>query len=144
MTLAALAALLSLGADSARAPDSLADFMQHGISHDLARWRAQTIGDVRYDLSLDVTAPDSAVGSVTVRFTRRGSDDLILDYRGRHLGVISVNGTGYTGAFTDDHLRIPSERLAAGENTVTLAFVSDIAPTGASIIRVHDPSDRQD
>ena len=144
MPLAALAALLSLGANPVRAPDSLADFMGHGVSHDLARWRAQTIADVRYDLSLDVTAPDSAIGSVTMRFTRRGSEDVILDYRGRRLGRASVNGTAFTPAFTNDHLRIPAGLLAVGENIIALSFVSDIAATGASIIRVHDPSDQQD
>lgn len=143
MPLAALAALLS-GAVPVRPPDSLADFMQHGISHDLARWRARTIADVRYDLSLDVTAPDSAVGSVTIRFTRSGSDDVILDYRGRRLGTVSVNGAVFTPAFSGDHLRIPAGLLTVGENAIALAFVSDIAPTGASIIRVHDPADRQD
>ncbi len=124
-------------------PDSLHGFMRHGISHDLARWRAQTITDVRYDLSLDVTALDSAVGSVTVRFTRRGGEDVILDYRGRRLGSISVNGAAFTPAFTGDHLRLPA-RFLGSANTVVLRFVSDIAPTGASVIRVHDPADGQD
>ena len=42
--------------------------MGHGISHPLAVWRAGTIQDVRYDLKLDLTPLDSAIGAVTIRF----------------------------------------------------------------------------
>ncbi|HEY6110492.1 MAG TPA: M1 family aminopeptidase [Gemmatimonadales bacterium] len=150
--LASLAAVLPLAAQRAPAPDPLAAFMRHGISHDLAIWRAQTIQNVRYDLSLDVTAPDSAIGRVTVRFSRGGTRDVILDYRGRRLQSVTVNGTsldptatvGGIPGFDGDHLRIPARLLTPGENAVELAFVSDIAPTGASIIRVRDPADQSD
>jgi aminopeptidase N len=136
--LCALAAPLPLAAQ-------LAAFMAHGISHDLALWRARTIHDVRYDLWLDVTSPDSAIGEVTVRFARTGGDDVILDYRGRRLRSVSVNGApAAPGVFNGNHLRLPAWMLAEGENVVTLAFVSAIAPSGASIIRVHDPVDRSD
>ncbi|MDE3054257.1 MAG: aminopeptidase, partial [Gemmatimonadota bacterium] len=122
--------------------DSLAAFLGHGISHPLAVWRARTVADVRYDLSLDVTAPDSAVGHVAVRFRRTGSDDAILDWRGRRLTRILSNGkplpvTAANGA----HIRIPASLLASGQNLVELWFVSDIAPSGASIIRIHDATD---
>jgi aminopeptidase N len=142
---------LPLAAQRGPAPDSLAAYMRHGISHDLAVWRARTVADVRYDLSLDVTSTDSAAGQVTVRFTHRGGDDVILDYRGRRLLSVSVNGApieptavGSIPGFDRNHLRLPARLLSQGENTVQLAFVSDIAPTGASIIRVHDPTDASD
>ncbi|HMA40599.1 MAG TPA: M1 family aminopeptidase [Gemmatimonadales bacterium] len=150
--LAALAAALPLAAQRAPAPEPLSAFMRHGISHDLAVWRATTIRDVRYDLSLDVTAPDSAIGRVTVRFSRSGTQDVVLDYRGRRLQAVTVNGTsldstatiGGIPGFNGDHLRLPARLLTPGENAVDLVFVSDIAPSGASIIRVHDPADQSD
>src|SRR4051812_20796937 len=49
-----------------------------GVSQALARWRAVRVRDVRYDLALDVTARDSAVGRVTVHWTRVGDADAIL------------------------------------------------------------------
>ena len=52
-----------------------------GVSHELAIHRAATISDVRYGLELDVTARDSAVGRVDVRFHRTGADDAIGAYR---------------------------------------------------------------
>ena len=128
------------------AGDSLAAFLGHGVSRELALWRAATLGDVRYELALDVTAPDSAVGTVVVRFTRRGAADVILDYRGRRLTSISVNGmpVEVAAAFNGNHIRLPAAQLKAGDNSVALGLVSEIAPTGASIIKVHDPADGSD
>ena len=124
------------------APDS---YLGHGVSHELATWRTRTVGAVRYDLSLDVTALDSAVGRVTVHFARTGTGDAILDYRGRRLGTAAANGSPLPAAsFDGNHLRIPARLLKAGPNTVEVSFVSDIAPAGASIIKVHDPADQSD
>jgi len=120
-------------------------YMGHGISRELAVSRARTLRNVRYDLALDVTAPDSAIGKVTIRFSRSGAANLILDYRGRRLLGASVNGAAIRAPdFNGNHLRVPARLLAAGENTLELGFVSEIAPTGSSIIRVRDPATRSD
>ncbi len=76
-----------------------------------------------------------------VRFRRIGTEDAILDYRGRRLLSAKANGhpIDLKQEFNGRHLRIPSSTLVAGENAVTLDFVSNIAPSGASIIRVKDP-----
>jgi aminopeptidase N len=134
-----------LAAQGAKAGDPLATYLGHGVSHPLAIWRAGTVKDVRYDLRLDVTGPDSAIGHVTVRFSRSGTADAILDWRGRRLTRIMSNGqslplTAANGA----HVRVPSRMLEAGENAIELWFVSDIAPSGASIIRTHDQTDGSD
>ena len=122
-----------------------ASYMDHGISRELAVWRAATLSEVRYDLQLDVTAPDSAVGLVRIRFARAGTGDLILDYRGRRLASASANGSALpAAAFNGNHLRVPARLLRAGRNIVEIGFVSEIAPTGASIIKVHDPTDDTD
>jgi aminopeptidase N len=135
----ALAAALLL---AQTAPDA---FMGHGISRELAVWRAKTVGEVHYDLSLDLTAPDSAVGRVTIRFARTGTGDVILDYRGRRLVSASANGAAIpAAAFNGNHLLVPASLLNVGRNSIEIAFVSEIAPTGASIIRVHDATDRSD
>jgi aminopeptidase N len=110
--------------------DVLAPYMAHGVSHELAVWRARTVSDVRYDLTLDVTPLDSASGHLLVRFKRTG----------RRLKRVASNGSVLgPAAFNGNHLRIPAAALRAGENTVEIDFVSEIAPSGASIIRSHDP-----
>jgi aminopeptidase N len=142
-----LALLLSSGlaAQGTKTVDPLAVYLGHGVSHPLAIWRANTVKDVRYDLSLDVTAPDSAIGHVTVRFSRSGTSDAILDWRGRRLTRVMSNGrslplTAANGA----HIRVPAKLLETAENSIELWFVSDIAPSGASIIRTHDQTDGSD
>ncbi|MEO7358936.1 MAG: M1 family aminopeptidase [Gemmatimonadaceae bacterium] len=120
-----------------RTPDSL---MGPGVSIQLAQLRARTVSDVRYALSLDVTAPDSALGLVMIRWTRTGADDAFIDFRGRRVTEISVNEASVAlSAFNGAHIRLPGELLQRGENTVTVAFVSAIAASGASIIKSHDP-----
>ncbi len=141
MLLSLLALVLAL--PSPAQGDSL--FVGRGVSRDLAIVRAQTLSDVRYALSLDVTARDSAPGEVTIAFRRTGTRPVIFDFRGRRLGTVTVNGApiphpAYNGA----HLTLPAAALRVGENTVHIAFVADIAPAGASIIRSTDRTDGSD
>lgn len=142
-----LAVLLasSLSAQRAKPADRLAAYLGHGVSHPLAIWRASTVRDVRYDLSLDVTAADSAIGHVVVRFTRSGTSDVILDWRGRRLTRAMANGKPVPlSAANGAHIRIPAKVLEPAANSLELWFVSDIAPSGASIIRTHDQNDGSD
>jgi aminopeptidase N len=145
---ASLLALLfatSLGAQNPRTSDPLAPYLGHGVSHALAVWRAHAVRDVRYDLSLDVTAADSAIGHVAVRFNRTGTADAIIDWRGRRLTRIVSNGHPVpTAAANGAHVRIPAALLAPEANTIEFWFVADIAPSGASIIRTHDTTDGSD
>lgn len=119
--------------------------MGRGVSHDLAVARARSVSDVKYDLSLDVTARDTAPGRVTISFQRTGTNDAILDFRGRRLLTVAVNGeTVAHPAFNGAHLRLPASLLRSGANSVHIDFVADIAPAGASIIRSTDRTDGSD
>jgi aminopeptidase N len=125
--------------------DPLAPRPGPGVSRALAQQRAATIASVRYDLVLDVTALDSAAGTVTTRFRLTGRDDAVLDFRGRRLGAIRANGQDVPlDAWDRAHIRLPARVLRSGENVVELSFVADIAPSGASIIRFHDRADGSD
>ena len=138
-----LIASLIAAALSPSLPDSV--LVGRGVSRQLAVERARVISDIRYDLALDVTARDSAPGQVTITFHRRGATATILDFRGRRLGAVVVNGIRIDKpAFNGAHLTIPVSALKAGTNTATIEFVADIAPAGASIIRITDRSDGSD
>ncbi|MBC8088665.1 MAG: ERAP1-like C-terminal domain-containing protein [Phycisphaerae bacterium] len=114
--------------------------MGPGVSLQLATLRRQTVADVRYNLSLDVTAADSAVGKVTVRWTRQGTHDAFLDFRGRRITTIVANDAPLPlSAYNKSHIRVPAAVLKSGENAVDIEFVSEIAASGASIIKSHDP-----
>ena len=138
----ALAWVPSLGAQAPRTP-SMDDLMRPGVSLELARHRAATLSGVRYLLELDVTAQDSAPGRVSINVDRAaGAGDLVVDFRGLSLGIVTANGEPVTdGEWKHGHLRIPARWLREGENTVSASFTARIAPAGASIIRFNDQAD---
>ena len=141
MSLTIAAAVLALAASrpASGATDSL---MGAGVSRALAAARAPQIRDIRYALALDVTARDSADGTVTARFRLTRPGDVILDFRGQRLGTVEVNGKRIDKPdFNGAHLRIGAPFVATGENVVTIAFVAKIAAAGASIIRYRDATD---
>jgi aminopeptidase N len=128
---------------SAQAPPASLD--GRGVSVELARARAAGIRAVQYDLTLDISATDRALGRVRVRFDRTDQGDLILDFRGRGVSEILANGSRIPmSAFNGHHIRIPAASLRGGENRVEVTFTSDIAPSGTSIIRTKDLSDGSD
>jgi aminopeptidase N len=94
----------------ARSVDTPSGDVGRGISLDLARRRAKQMSGVRYDLSLDLTAKDTAVGSADIRFDRVGnSGDLVLDFRGPMLADLTVNGRPLSNAERiDGHLVLPA------------------------------------
>jgi len=116
-----------------------------GISLDLARARAAQISGVRYHLSFDLTATDTAAGRVVIRFDRVGnSRDLVLDFRGPTLADLTVNGRPLPAAGrVDGHLILPAALLKTGANIVSARFATPIAASGAAIIRYHDDKDGQ-
>ena len=136
-------AAVAVGAQTAK--PQFAPLDGHGVSHALARMRAGTIRDVRYDLTLALSSADSALGHVRVSFFRAGTDDVILDFRGRRLTGTTVNGQAAADSvFNGNHLRIAAADLRTGNNVLEVSFVSDVAPSGASIIRARDAVDNSD
>ena len=127
------------------AQHSLKALLQPGVSSELATMRASQLSEVRYALDLDVTRPDFANGIVRVSFRRRGSEDVILDFRGPSIGRVEANGNILDSQNPDiwngAHLTVPARFLIDGQNTVTIDFTSSIAPAGASIIRTKDITD---
>jgi aminopeptidase N len=119
-----------------------------GVPHVLATERAAQLRNVRYALSLDVTRPDTATGTVVVRFTQRSAREVILDFRGLAVTRIIANGQALSpsdpAVWNRAHVRIPASAARAGENEVQLSFASPVAAAGASIIRSRDAADGQD
>ena len=130
------------GARAGGAPDP-ERLMQTGISLELARERAATLSDVRYELALDLTGRDTAPGTVRITFQRKsGSGDLVADFRGPALRSVQANGAEVADfAWENGHVRIPAKYLRGGSNVVEAEFAARIAPAGASIIRYDDGTD---
>jgi aminopeptidase N len=124
------------------APDSL---MRPGVALELARYRAERMASVRYEIALDVTRRDTAVGNVRVHFTALKVDDVILDFRGHWLRDVIANGKPLPNPeFNGHHLRIPAGEVPLGANTIDMRFAVPLAPAGASVIRFTDDRDKRD
>jgi aminopeptidase N len=119
------------------------DLMAPGVTVELARHRAATLGETRYALELDLTGGDRAPGRVVLTFERAaGAGDLVLDFRGTALGPVVVNGVAVDDVeWRNGHVRVGEAWLRAGENTLSATFSTPIAASGASIIRFIDPAD---
>jgi aminopeptidase N len=119
-----------------------------GVPQILAQERAAHIRDVRYELSLDVTRADTALGTVTVRFVQRTAREVVLDFRGLAVTRLVANGQELApqdpATWNRAHIRIPAAHTRAGANAIEVGFASPIAAAGASIIRSRDASDGQD
>src|SRR5206468_89969 len=73
-------------------------------------------------------------------WTRAGTGPVIVDFRGRRLNSITVNGADLPLTTSNRaHVIIPESAVRSGENEATFAFVTDVSASGASIIRTHDP-----
>lgn len=122
-------------------PD-VASLIVPGISAELAEYRARQVRDVRYALTLDVTAADRASGRVRIDFDKVQDGPVILDFRGPSLGAVRANGQPAAGIRSNGaHIVIPQSVLPLGHNEIELEFAAAIAPAGASIIRVDDTVD---
>ena len=113
-----------------------------GISRALARERAARVSDVRYGLMFDLQphAPTTN-GKEWLRFTLRGAGALLLDFRDGTPTKVTANGTAVPPTLDNGHIELPASVLRAGQNTVLIEFVSNVAPAGKPLIRYEDRDD---
>ena len=139
-----LLALLTAAA-LVQAPQTGSPPVTRGVSLALARHRAATIADVRYDLQLDLTALDSATGRVRCVPVQGSTEDLVLDFRGR---PSSAPSRTVRDRPIDGHRTAIPSSLPVCFDTVRTSSTSASSPTsrpsGASIIRSHDATDGSD
>jgi aminopeptidase N len=129
----------SIGGGAPTEPDSL---MAPGVSSELAAARRARISGLQYELHLDVTRPDTAVGRLLSRFMLASQGDVIVDFRGLRLRRVRANGATLPSVeYNGHHVRIPASAVGMGSNRLEFEFDSRIAPAGASIIKVRDPVD---
>jgi aminopeptidase N len=106
-----------------------------------AQQRAARVSDTSYDIALDLVAGKSTYrGDVTVRFNTTGEGPLFLDYRGREIELLEVNGRRLEPDWTGYRLTLPAEAVS-GSMTVHIVYVNDYDTTGDGFHRFVDPED---
>ncbi len=117
-----------------------------GIPRDLARFRAQQLKDVRYQLSYTITPKaDSISGHEELRFVQNADDRGILpqwlDFREGSIQKFAVNGQFVPTTIQNGHIELPAKLLKLGENLVQIDFTAPVAPAGKAITRFEDKDD---
>ena len=113
-----------------------------GIPRQLARERAARVSNASYHIHFDLV-PHAATtkGHEELRFTLRGTGELLLDFRDGTLLKISVNGVALKAALDNGHIDLPASTLHEGENVVDVDFASNVAPAGKPLTRFEDRDD---
>src|SRR6476646_10203582 len=134
-----LSSLLFVSSAFAGAPE--------GIPRELARFRAQQIQDVRYQLSYTITPKaNSVIGHEELRFVLtsyydRGPTTEWLDFRDGAISKLTINGKTLPPKTQNGHVELPVKLLKLDENVVVIDFTAPVAPAGKAITRFEDKDD---
>lgn len=113
------------------------------LSLEEAAGRAARVAGVRYELSLDIEREATSYrGDATVHFRVTGDGDLFLDFRGRCIDRLEINGAAVEPAWADNRIALPA-RLLAPETRVRILYENDFDHTGDGFHRFIDPEDRE-
>ncbi|HEV2351287.1 MAG TPA: M1 family aminopeptidase [Terriglobia bacterium] len=131
-------ALLLLFLSAARAFASAPE----GIPRDLARQRAAQISGVRYQLRFDLVPRANTIsGREELTFSLRTAQPVLLDYRDGTINGMLVNGARVSPEIENGHLELSAANLRAGENNLSINFISRVAPAGKAFTRFEDRDD---
>jgi aminopeptidase N len=106
-----------------------------------AAQRAARVPQAEYEVSLDLVGgqPDYR-GEVVIRFELAGDGPLFLDFRGRHIERLEVNGQELSPDWSGYRLVLPADALGA-QTTVRIAYHNDYDMSGDGFHRFVDPED---
>jgi aminopeptidase N len=113
------------------------------LTHAEAAGRAARVGRADYDISLELAAGVATYhGDVSISFalSSEGEDPLFLDFRGRTIELLEVNGHAAEPEWTGYRLTLPAE-LLRDDNVVHVRYVNDYDTTGDGFHRFVDPED---
>jgi aminopeptidase N len=103
--------------------------------------RATRVANARYDLSFELDRGAASYrGDATLRFDVRGEGDLFLDFRGRSIERLEINGARVEPAWADCRILLPGGLLAP-ETRVRIVYENDHDRTGDGFHRFTDPED---
>jgi len=106
--------------------------------------RAARVQRAAYDIDLDlVSGHPSYRGDVTIRFRVAGEGPLFLDFRGRRIERLEVNGRAIQPDWNGFRLVLPADSLAP-ETIVRLTYENDYDTTGDGFHRFVDPEDGEE
>ena len=112
-----------------------------GIPRELARFRAQQLTDIRYQLRYTITPKAPSIeGHEELRFVQNPDDRGILpewlDFRDGSISKLVINGKRAWLDEQNGHVELPANLLKLGENVVEIDFTANVAPAAADALKV--------
>ncbi len=106
--------------------------------------RAERVSNCHYELALDLTkgAPTYG-GAVTITFDQSGSDDLMLNFRGKRIDLLELNGEAVDFEWRGRELTLPGGALA-DSNTLRIEYENDYDHGGDGLHQFVDPEDGEE
>ena len=109
-----------------------------------AEARALRVTNAAYTFALElIKGAPTFRGDVTVTFDLSGSGDTFLDFRGKTISLLDLNGTTLTPDWTGYRLTLPGNALGAS-NTVRIVYENDYDHTGDGFHQFIDPEDGEE
>src|SRR5689334_2775882 len=92
--------------------------------------RAARVSRVAYSVALDLVAGESTYrGDVTISFVATGNGPLFLDFRGKTIDRLEVNGQRIEPDWNGYRLILPADAVG-GQMAVHIEYVNDYDTTG--------------
>jgi aminopeptidase N len=109
-----------------------------------ARDRAGRVREAAYDISLDLVAGRTTYhGDVTIRFGVTGDGPVFLDFRGRNIERLEVNGNQIEPDWNGYRLTLPASVIEP-TMSVQVVYENDYDTTGDGFHRFVDPEDGEE
>ncbi|MSQ42213.1 MAG: hypothetical protein EXR65_04170, partial [Dehalococcoidia bacterium] len=109
-----------------------------------AQSRARRVSHISYEIDLELTRGAKGYrGTTTVRFQRSGAAATFLDFRGKRIERLEVNGEPLEPDWNGCRLTLPTAALAA-HNTVRVAYENDYDHGGDGFHQFVDPEDGEE
>ena len=106
-----------------------------------AAQRAARVSDVAYEVRIDLVAGRSTyAGEALVRFTASGDASLFLDFRGKSIRRLELDGEPLEPEWTGYRLTLPGH-LLGDRSELRIEYVNDYDVTGDGFHRFVDPED---
>ena len=114
------------------------------LTQDEAEARAGRVSHASYELHIDLARGANGYrGHVTLRFQLAGAGDLLLDFRGKEIELLELNGDPAEPAWDGYRLTLPGDALRA-HNTVRVVYENDYDHGGDGFHQFIDPEDGEE
>lgn len=114
------------------------------LTQEEAQARAARVSNCRYTIDIDLQAKSTTYrGDVTVEFDLSGEGDLFLDFRGKEIHSLRVNGREVEPDWTGYRLTLPADALGAS-NRVEISYTNEYDTAGDGFHHFVDPEDGEE